>query len=197
MAALALLAAQGCTPDVMQTQGSAPPPGLQGFGAPAAAAPLPAGQLPSTAPVNDANAKPLDLLVIKSMLYAAALKHHVNPYLVMGVAWWESGWNESAISSAGAVGVMQIMPATGAADGPALLGRSVNLHDMADNIDLGAAILRNNLDGFHGDLVKTLVDYYGGPSMVKPWAELDPGAQRYVWGIYHLAVAFSQGAGPV
>src|SRR5437879_11909212 len=64
------------------------------------------------APSIDPNAPSLDLRIIKSMLYADAMKHRVNPYLVMGLAWWESGWNQSAISSAGAIGVMQIIPAT-------------------------------------------------------------------------------------
>jgi soluble lytic murein transglycosylase-like protein len=198
IASLAVLGAQACTPDVMQSKDSAPPGDFQAFAQPVTTPPpTPAQLLPSTASSQNPGGPPLDLMVIKSMLYAAAVKHGVNPYLVMGVAWWESGWNESAVSSAGAVGVMQIMPATGEADGPVLLGRKVDLTDIADNIDLGAAILRNNLNGYHGDLVKVLVAYYAGPSAIRDWNHLDPGAQRYVWGIYHLAVAFQNGVGPV
>jgi soluble lytic murein transglycosylase-like protein len=148
-------------------------------------------------PSIDPNAPPLDLRVIKSMIYASAVKHRVNPYLVMGLGWWESGWNQSAVSSAGAIGVMQIMPATAASEGPMLLRRQVDINDLADNIELGASILRYNLDGYHGDLVRALADYYGGPSMATDWNHLRPDAQRYVWGIYHLAVAFRDGDGPV
>ena len=71
-----------------------------------------------------------------ALLYAAGMKHGVNPFLVMGLAWHESGWQSSVVSSAGAVGIMQVMPATAAVDGPELLGRSVNLYDPGDNIDI-------------------------------------------------------------
>jgi len=152
---------------------------------------------PPPAASVDISGPPLDLRVTKSMIYEAALEHHVNPYLAMGLGWWESGWNESAVSSAGAIGVMQIMPATAAVSGPWLLHRQVDLHDINDNIELGCAIIHNNLVSYHGDLVKALTDYYGGPTLVADWSHLRPDAQRYVWGIYHLALAFQAGRGPV
>ena len=148
-------------------------------------------------PSVDPNAPPLDLRVVKSMIYGYAVKHHLNPYLAMGLGWWESGWNQSAVSSAGAIGVMQIMPATAASEGPMLLHRQVDISNLDDNIELGAAIIRYNLDGYHGDLVKALTDYYGGPSLVADWAHLRADAKRYVWGIYKLAIAFRDGNGPV
>src|SRR5207245_7242786 len=93
------------------------------------------------APSIDPNAPSLDLRIIKSMLYADAMKHRVNPYLVMGLAWWESGWNQSAISSAGAIGVMQIMPATADAAGPYLLHHHVDIHEIHDKVVLGSPII--------------------------------------------------------
>lgn len=148
-------------------------------------------------PSIDPNAPPLDLRVLKSEIYAAAVKHHLNPYLAMGLGWWESGWNQSAVSSAGAIGVMQIMPATAASEGPMLLRRDVNINNVDDNIELGVAILRHNLDDYHGDLVRALADYYGGPSLATDWNHLRPDAKRYVYGIYKLAIAFRDGNGPV
>jgi soluble lytic murein transglycosylase-like protein len=149
------------------------------------------------APSIDPNAPPLDLRVTKSMIYAAAVEQHLNPSLAMGLGWWESGWNQSAVSSAGAIGIMQIMPATAQGAGPYLLHRQVDIHDANDNIELGCAIIHQNLETYHGDLVKALADYYGGPTLVADWNHLRPDAQRYVWGIYHLALAFQQGRGPV
>jgi soluble lytic murein transglycosylase-like protein len=166
-----------------------PPPRLEPFVISSDAA--------STEPATDPNAPALDLLVTRSMLYAAGLKHGVNPYLVMGLAWWESGWNESAISSAGAIGIMQVMPATAEADGPALLHRQVNLNDPADNIDMGTAILRANLDRYHGDLAKALVAYYAGGGAVTDWAKLTADERHYAWGVYRMAIAFRDGKGPV
>jgi soluble lytic murein transglycosylase-like protein len=145
----------------------------------------------------DVNAPSLDLRVIKSMIYAAAVDQHLNPYLAMGLGWWESGWNQSAVSSAGAIGIMQIMPATAASAGPYLLHRQVEIHDINDNIELGCALIYHNLVTYRGDLVKALTDYYGGPTLVTEWSHLRPDAQRYVWGIYHLALAFQAGRGPV
>lgn len=135
-------------------------------------------------------------MVTKSMLYASAVKHRVNPYLVMGLAWHESGWNESAISSAGAVGIMQVMPATAAADGPVLLGRVVNLTDAQDNIDMGTAILKNDLDRYGGNLADALVAYYAGGASVTDWDHLRDDERRYVWDVYRDAVMFRDGKGP-
>jgi soluble lytic murein transglycosylase-like protein len=169
---------------------SMPPPAL----------PAPSGEvapLPPTAPSLDPSAPQLELLVTKSMLYSAGLKHGVNPYLVMGLAWHESGWNASAISSAGAVGIMQVMPATAEADGPALLHRQVDLYDPADNIDMGTAILKNNLVRYNNDLAKALVAYYAGGGAVTDWNKLNDDERRYVWSVYRAAVAFREGKGPV
>jgi soluble lytic murein transglycosylase-like protein len=170
----------------------APPSGLQ-----TVIDPNDKAAFPSTAPSNDPFAPALEMMVTKSMLYSAAMKHGVNPYLVMGLAWHESGWNPSAISSAGAVGIMQVMPATAAASGPALLNRKVNLYDPADNIDVGTAILRSNLDRWQNDLAKALVAYYAGGGAVREWGALTHDEQRYVWAVYHAAMLFKEGKGPV
>jgi soluble lytic murein transglycosylase-like protein len=138
----------------------------------------------------------LDLMITKSMLYAAGMKHGVNPFLVMGLAWHESGWQSSVVSSAGAVGIMQVMPATAAVDGPALLGRSVNLYDPGDNIDIGTAILKNNLDHWHNDLAKALCAYYAGGAAVSDWSTMRTDCKRYVWAVYNAAMMFKQGRGP-
>jgi soluble lytic murein transglycosylase-like protein len=154
---------------------------------------------PDPAPVIDTSelgGPSLDLMITKSMLYAAGMKHGVNPYLVMGLAWHESGWRASVVSSAGAVGIMQVMPATAAVDGPALLGRSVDLYDPGDNIDVGTAILKNNLDHWHNDLAKALCAYYAGGAAVTDWANMRADCKRYVWAVYNAAMMFKEGRGP-
>src|ERR1700758_464898 len=85
--------------------------------------PIVAASTPSPDPAplidpSELSGPSLDLMITKSMLYAAGMKHGVNPFLVMGLAWHESGWQSSVVSSAGAVGIMQVMPATAAVDGP-------------------------------------------------------------------------------
>jgi soluble lytic murein transglycosylase-like protein len=171
-----------------QTEESNPPPGLEPIAASTEAPPV---------PPTDPSSPAADLLVTKSMLYAAGVKQGVNPYLVMGLAWHESGWNPNAISSAGAVGIMQVMPSTADADGPALLHRQVNLFDPVDNIDMGTAILKDNLNRYHGDLAKALVAYYAGGGAVTDWNRLRDDEKHYVWSVYRMAVAFRDGKGPV
>lgn len=197
--ATVLLAVQACGQDASALQGpeAQAPAGLDAVGDQTVANSAASVPLPATDPVADPNAPPLELLIIRSMLYDAGLTHHVNPYLVMGLAWHESGWQPSVVSSAGAVGVMQVMPATAAVDGPVLLHRSVNLYDPADNIDLGTAILKNNLDHYDNDLAKALCAYYAGGASVSDWATMRADCKRYVWAVYNAAMMFKEGKGPI
>lgn len=182
------------------------PPSTEAFGpgsmneesAPSALPPAPAdtGTSPSAVAVADSHAQATDRNAIKSMLYAAAVKKGINPYLVMGLAWHESGWQASVVSSAGAVGIMQVMPATAAVDGPALLHRTVNLYDPGDNIDMGTAILKNNLNHWGNDLAKALCAYYAGGGAVTEWVNMRADCKRYVWAVYNAAVMFKEGRGP-
>ncbi|TMC51845.1 MAG: lytic transglycosylase domain-containing protein [Chloroflexi bacterium] len=186
------LAVQSCAQDAsLQGPEALPPTGLQPQ--------IDAGSTeswPSTDPSSDPNAPQLQMMITRSMLYAAAMKHRVNPYLVMGLAWHESGWQPSVVSPAGAVGIMQVMPATAAGDGPALLNRTVNLYDPGDNIDMGTAILKNNLNRYNNDLAKALTAYYAGGSAVTEWANLRADCRRYVWAVYNAAMMFKEGKGP-
>jgi soluble lytic murein transglycosylase-like protein len=190
LACCAVLVLQGCAQDAGPE--ARPPTGLQPQIDTTSQA-----SWPNTDPSGDPSSPALQMMIIKSMLYAAGLKHGVNPFLLMGLAWHESGWQPSVVSSAGAVGIMQVMPATAAADGPALLNRTVNLFDPGDNIDMGAAILKNNLDRYNNDLAKALTAYYAGGSAVAEWGNLRADCRRYVWAVYNAAVMFKEGRGPV
>jgi len=194
LAFCALVAAQGCAENGNALQGpeAKPPTGLQ-----ATVDPSTVASWPPTEPAYDPNGPPLDMLITKSMLYAAGLKHGVNPYLVMGLAWHESGWQATVVSSAGAVGVMQVMPATADVDGPKLVHRTVNLYDPGDNIDLGTAILKNNLDHWNNDIAKALCAYYAGGGAVSEWATMRADCRHYVWAVYNAAIMFRDGKGPV
>src|SRR3989442_6006223 len=114
LAICAALALPGCGESALQGPEAKPPTGLQ----PA----IDPENIPiATAPDlnGDPAAPSLDMMITKSMLYAAALKHGVNPYLVMGLAWHESGWQAGVVSSAGAGGVLQgVAPQSGAGGPP-------------------------------------------------------------------------------
>jgi soluble lytic murein transglycosylase-like protein len=124
-------------------------------------------------------------LTMRRLLIAAAQHHGVDPKLILALSFWESGWDQSKISATGAVGLMQIEPASAVSAGPALLGRNVDINDPADNADVGAAIFREDLDNF-GDPAMALAAYYQGPDSVRANGML-PDTQQYVEGIMDLA----------
>jgi soluble lytic murein transglycosylase-like protein len=123
------------------------------------------------------------------ILSEAALRHRLDPKLVLAVSYWESGWDQSRVSQTGAVGLMQVEPSTAQEAGPALLGRAVDITDAYDNADVGTAILKEDVDGF-GDLPMALAAYYQGPTSLRANG-MFPDTQQYVQGILDLAARMS------
>ena len=119
------------------------------------------------------------------ILREAALRHQIDPKLVLAVSYWESGWDQSRVSETGAVGLMQVEPATAQEAGPALLGRAVDITDAYDNADVGAAVLKEDIDTFH-DPAMALAAYYQGPTSLRANG-MFPDTRQYVQGILDLA----------
>lgn len=92
---------------------------------------------------------------INNLIYANATKYGLDPALLAAVAEQESGFNQDAVSEAGARGVMQLMPSTAE-------GLGVDPDDVAGNIEGGAKYLRQLLDQFDGDVSTALEAYNGG-----------------------------------
>jgi soluble lytic murein transglycosylase-like protein len=110
-------------------------------------------------------AKPSDLQVapparLAHIVDEAAEKHDLDPALVSAVISTESGWNPHAISSKGAMGLMQLIPGTAERFGVG------NPFDPAQNIDGGTAYLKALLDRYNGDLTKSLAAYNAGEHAV-------------------------------
>ena len=78
------------------------------------------------------------------------------------MAWQESGWRPNVVSRAGAVGVMQLTPATADWVATTMLGHGIKLRDARSNVEAGVALLRHYLDRYHGDRRLTLAAYYQG-----------------------------------
>lgn len=108
-------------------------------------------------------------------IMAAAKEFNVDPALVAAVADVESNGNQNAVSSVGALGVMQLMPDTAASLG-------VDPHDRKQNIRGGAKYLRQMLDTFGGDVQKAVAAYNAGPGAVKDYGGVPPykETQNYV-----------------
>jgi soluble lytic murein transglycosylase-like protein len=90
----------------------------------------------------------------------AAARYGLAPELLDAVARRESGYRTEAVSPAGAVGVMQLMPGTARRLG-------VDPHDPVANIFGGAAYLRGLLDRFNGRIDLALAAYNAGPEAVR------------------------------
>ena len=80
----------------------------------------------------------------------------------MAVAWQESGWQQGVTSWAGAVGVMQLLPATGEWVGEAMLGTTVDIADARQNVRAGVRLLAHYLDRYDGNRDLVLAAYYQG-----------------------------------
>ena len=103
-----------------------------------------------------------------SLINAAAEKYDVDAELINAVIKAESNYNAAALSSAGAGGLMQLMPGT-AED----LGVS-DPYNIEQNIQGGAQYLSEQLQTFGGDLSLALAAYNAGPNAVKSHGGVPP-----------------------
>ena len=136
--------------------------------------PLPAVQKVDNAKMVLAD-MPLADQNLSTLIEAAARKYKVDPKLVAAVAEVESNGNQDAVSSVGAIGVMQLMPDTAASLG-------VDPYNKQQNIEGGAKYLRQMLDTFGGDTKKAVAAYNAGPGAVKDYGGVPPykETQNYV-----------------
>ncbi len=103
---------------------------------------------------------------VRQVIVEEANQYGVPVALALAVAWQESGWRQGVVSSAGAVGVMQLMPATAEWVGDAMLGHRVDINDTRLNVRGGVRLLAHYLASYGGDLDLVLAAYYQGQSAV-------------------------------
>ena len=124
---------------------------------------------------------------VGEMLQHQASSHGIDPALVKGVAWQESGWRQSARSSVGAIGVMQVMPGTADYVNSALGHGNLDVRKSGDNIHLGVAYLRHMLR-MTSNRRRALAAYYSGPGNVN--GRLKDYQKAYVRSVLALRKRF-------
>jgi hypothetical protein len=123
--------------------------------------------------------------VIDNAVKQAASKYGVPESIIRSVIAQESSMNPEAHSSAGAIGLMQLMPSTAEALG-------VNPWDPAQNIDGGTRYLAQLLSEFHGDMNLALAAYNAGPAAVRANRGIPPypETQAYVKSVLARAASW-------
>ena len=110
-------------------------------------------------------------LAYEEEILASAEEFDLDPYLVCGVIFTESAFHSEARSGVGALGLMQLMPATGLEEAELLEIEGVTedrLTEPALNIRLGCNYLRKLLDEFGTESV-ALAAYNAGPGRTRQW----------------------------
>jgi soluble lytic murein transglycosylase-like protein len=124
---------------------------------------------------------------VDRLIQTAAAKHGLDSSLLRSVVKQESAFKPCALSVAGAMGLMQIMPET---------AEMLHLDDPFDpekNVDAGAKFLKTMLDRFGGDVALALAAYNAGPGTVDKAGGVPPIAEtlQYVSNILgELPIAY-------
>jgi len=118
----------------------------------------------------------LNSLEISSLVNEASLTTGTPPGLVRAVLMAESAGDPSAISLAGAQGLMQLMPGTASSCGVS------DAFDPTQNVQCGAGYLKQLLDRYHGNVTLAVAAYNAGPGAVDKYHGVPPypETQAYV-----------------
>lgn len=105
---------------------------------------------------------------------SASQRYGVPASLLAAVAKQESGFNPGAVSSAGAEGLMQLMPSTAA-------GLGVDPFDPAQAVDGAAQLLSGYLSQYNGSVPLALAAYNAGPGAVAQYGGIPPYAETQAY----------------
>ncbi|TXK33189.1 lytic transglycosylase domain-containing protein [Ottowia sp. GY511] len=148
--------------------------------------------------VRGASKLPQGFHDVKAYLDAAAQSHAVDPALLYSVAAAESAFNADAVSHKGALGLMQIMPATAARYGVTGYSLDTGRHNVLEphvNAQVGSRYLADLLRRYSGDPSLAIAAYNAGEGAVAKYGNRIPPypeTQRYVERVMGFYRSFKQ-----
>lgn len=121
-------------------------------------------------------------LSFEPMIQAFSAQHEIDPALVSALVKQESGFNPQAISKAGAMGLMQLMPGTAKGLGV------IDPMDPAQNLEGGIRHLKGLLSRYNGNIPLALAAYNAGAGAVAKYQGVPPykETQQYVRNILSM-----------
>ena len=111
---------------------------------------------------------------VSSLVNVASSANGVPPGLIRAVLMAESAGDPSAISVAGAQGLMQLMPGTAAHCG-------IDPFEASENVQCGTSYLRGLLDRYHGNVTLAVAAYNAGPGAVDRYHGVPPYAETQAY----------------
>ncbi len=124
-----------------------------------------------------------NIVLIKSSKYG------IDPFLVMAVIKTESNFDPNAISKAGAIGLMQLMPQTADYVAKKLGYIDYQISNPSINIEMGCWYLANLMSTYKGDIENVLASYNGGNYSKKVLMK-NSGIKAYVTKVERYWMAY-------
>jgi LysM repeat protein len=126
---------------------------------------------------------------VARMIRATAARWHIDGRFALGISYEEAGFNQRMVSAVGAVGAMQVMPATGRWVSTYVVRRPLNIYRARDNVTAGVALLAVLLRETGGDMRVAAAGYYQGLASVRSRGMYDD-TKRYVANVLALRNRF-------
>lgn len=122
---------------------------------------------------------------VRALIVRYSREYGVDERLARALAWQESGFQQRITSSAGAIGIMQLLPGTARWLGRDVVGRPIDPHHATDNVEAGVAFIRWLLDRA-ATRRQAIAGYYQGLRSVQEHGTF-PETVRYVDNIVALS----------
>ena len=129
---------------------------------------------------------------VRRVIVRTARHHHVEPELALAIAWQESGWQQRRLSSAGAIGAMQVLPGTGRWMST-YVDRRLNVYSLSDNVTAGVVLVK--VLRSQTTWKRSIASYYQGLGSVRQRG-MYPSTKRYTRSVMALHRRLHRGWDP-